>query len=176
MPQHQLGPFPGSDPGPSTHPRGPPNLNQMSVVPPPQGMPQNPVPGGQRRLRTPPAHRTPGSDGSPGDIGDNTGIEGEGIAPPSPHEGVPSGRNRGGRAAGMSNDEWARQRKDNHVSQRILLKPCDHALFSEFSLRSLSLPTVPFLLQSRPSLACSSTAIATVVLRRHFYHLVSFFR
>jgi len=113
MPQHQLGPFPGSDPGPSTHPRGPPNLNQISVVPPPQGMPQNPVPGGQRRLRTPPAHRTPGSDGSPGDVGDNPGVEGEGI-PPSPHDGMSGGRTRGGRAAGMSNDEWARQRKDNH--------------------------------------------------------------
>ncbi|KAF9644849.1 hypothetical protein BDM02DRAFT_836933 [Thelephora ganbajun] len=116
IPQHQLGPFPGSDPGPSTHPRGPPNLNQIQVVPPPQGLPQNHVPGGQRRLRTPPAHRTPGSDGSPGDIGDNAGVDGDGMGPPSPHEAGPGGRTRGGRAAGMTNDEWARQRKDNHVS------------------------------------------------------------
>lgn len=113
IPQHQLGPFPGNDPGPSTHPRGPPNLNQISVVPP-QSIPQNTVPG-QRRLRTPPAHRTPGSEGSPGEAGgENPGGEGEGGAPPSPHEAVPSGRTRGGRAAGVSNDEWARQRKDNH--------------------------------------------------------------
>lgn len=116
MSQHALGPFPGSDPGPSTHPRGPPNLNQISVVPPPQGLPQNPVPGGQRRLRTPPAHRTPGSDESPGDVGDGTGVDGDGMGPGSPHDAVPGGRTRGGRAAGMSNDEWARQRKDNHVS------------------------------------------------------------
>lgn len=110
----QLGPFPGSDPGPSTHPRGPPNLNQMSIVASSQGMPPNTVPGGQRRLRTPPAHRTPGSDGSPGEGGDNAGVDGEGMSPASPHDSVPNGRTRGGRAAGMSNDEWARQRKDNH--------------------------------------------------------------
>jgi len=114
IPQHQLGPFPGNDPGPSTHPRGPPNLNQIPVVPPPQGLPQNPVQGGQRRLRTPPAHRTPGSDGSPGEGGDSAGVDGDGMSPSAQHDSVPGGRTRGGRAAGMSNDEWARQRKDNH--------------------------------------------------------------
>jgi len=110
LPQHQLTPFPGSDPGPSTHPRGPPNLNQLSVVGPPQQL-QNPVAGGQRRLRTPPAHRTPASDGSPGDGGGDIGLDG---SSQNPHDQVPGGRSRGGRAAGMSNDEWARQRKDNH--------------------------------------------------------------
>ena len=133
IPQHQLGPFPGNDPGPSTHPRGPPNLNQISVVHPPQGIPQNPVPGAQRRLRTPPAHRTSGSDGSPGDAGDNAGVEGDGIAPSSPNEAMPGGRTRGGRAAGMSNDEWARQRKDNHVSpeshQNCVIVPCSFHCF-----------------------------------------------
>jgi len=42
------------------------------------------------------------------------------MGPPSPNDGVPGGRTRGGRAAGMSNDEWARQRKDNHVSPQDL--------------------------------------------------------
>lgn len=111
LPQHQLNPFPGADPGPSTHPRGPPNLNQ--IVAPPQTIPPNSAPG-QRRLRTPPGHRAPGTDGSPGEGGENAGAEGDGGAPGSPHDGVPSGRSRGGRASGMSNDEWARQRKDNH--------------------------------------------------------------
>lgn len=124
MPQHQLSPFPGSDPGPSTHPRGPPNLNQMSVVAPPQSLPQNPLPGGQRRLRTPPTHRTSGSDGSPGDAGGDAGMDGGGGPPQSPHESGGSGRTRGGRAAGMSNDEWARQRKDNHVSVSFLYQAC----------------------------------------------------
>lgn len=65
-------------------------------------------------LRTPPmsAARTPPSDDSPGDDGrhgsptasNNGGSAGGG-----------SGRTRSGRAANMSNDEWARQRKDNHV-------------------------------------------------------------
>lgn len=67
-------------------------------------------------MRTPPALRTPGSDGSPGDAGDNPNGDGDGMGPPSPNDQVPGGRSRGGRAAGMSNDEWARQRKDNHVS------------------------------------------------------------
>lgn len=89
--------------GPSSHPRGPPGL------------------GGQPGpLRTPPmsAARTPPSDDSPGDMdgrhGSPTGSNGGGSA------GGGSGRTRSGRAANMSNDEWARQRKDNHASPSLL--------------------------------------------------------
>lgn len=157
MPPHPLGPFPGNDPGPSTHPRGPPNLNQIPVVPPPQGLPQNPVQGGQRRLRTPPAHRTSGSDGSPGDAGDNAGVDGDGMGPPSPSDAVPGGRTRGGRAAGMSNDEWARQRKDNHVSPWDPSSLRDHVLYFGNFLPSIPLvpTTVPFCPLFRSFLGCS---------------------
>lgn len=96
----------------------------MSVVAP-QPLPQNPVPGGQRRLRTPPAHRTAGGDESSGEAGENTGVDG---GPQSPHESMSGGRTRGGRAAGMSNDEWARQRKDNHVSISEPSSFLDHML------------------------------------------------
>ena len=169
LPQHQLGPFPGSDPGPSTHPRGPPNLNQIPVVPPPQGLPQNTV---QRRLRTPPAHRTPGSDESPGDGGDGVGGDGDGMGPPSPNDAVPGGRTRGGRAAGMSNDEWARQRKDNHVSPRdlssllVLFLSCIHPL---------SPATFPLNYQYRPFFPCSEPVITVVAVPcQHGDRLVSF--
>jgi len=95
--QHQY-PHPLNDPGPSSHPRGPPGLGQMQ-----QQGPQ----------RTPPMSdaRSPVSDGSPGD-----GEGGHGDMHGSPGASVNggSGRARTGRAANMSNDEWARQRKDNH--------------------------------------------------------------
>ena len=177
MPQHQLGPFPGSDPGPSTHPRGPPNLNQIPVVPPPQGLPQNPVQGGQRRLRTPQAHRTPGSDESPGDVGDGAGVDGDGMGPPSPHDTVPGGRTRGGRAAGMSNDEWARQRKDNHVSpgDSSSLRDCPPCSWNFLPSISLSPATGPFCPQRRSFLCCSGS-IVTIddALWRHDYRFIPF--
>jgi len=99
MPQH---PYPSShhqlsDPGPSSHPRGPPNLGQA-------------ISSGS--LRTPPmsSARTPVSDESPGDAeGQSNDIHG---SPTNSNSG--SGRTRSGRGANMSNDEWARQRKDNH--------------------------------------------------------------
>lgn len=174
MSQHQLSPFPGSDPGPSTHPRGPPNLNQISVVAP-QSLPQNPVPGGQRRLRTPPAHRTSGSDGSPGEAGENAGVDGVGVPPQSPHESGSSGRTRGGRAAGMSNDEWARQRKDNHVS---ISEPLSCVIACHF-FRTFS-HQIPFprrcpslCLMGRPS-ACLNPVIVFVAMPRdRAYHLPS---
>jgi hypothetical protein len=96
--QHQYQ-HPLNDPGPSSHPRGPPGLGQIQ-----QQGPQ----------RTPPMSdaRSPGSDGSPGD---GEGGHGDMHGSPTASNNGGSGRARSGRAANMSNDEWARQRKDNHV-------------------------------------------------------------
>ncbi|TRM63243.1 hypothetical protein BD626DRAFT_496024 [Schizophyllum amplum] len=91
--------YPGvGDPGPSTHPRGPPNLTslatanlaaQLAARPNPTSLPTATVP--------PPASETMPPDDS-----------GEG----SPG-GSPSGR-RAGRNPAMGTDEWTRLRKDNH--------------------------------------------------------------
>ncbi|KAH9931632.1 uncharacterized protein BXZ73DRAFT_77656 [Epithele typhae] len=105
LPPHVLGqqPIPAgalpSEPGPSSHPRGPPNLGQLSALASvlqatahaaPQPMGNDPNDAGQQ---------SDGDDSSPdGDKGSPT---------------KSSGR-RGGRSATMTNDEWARIRKDNH--------------------------------------------------------------
>lgn len=98
--QHQLQhpiPFPG-DPGPSSHPRGPPNLGHLSAAAAAAG-------------HTPPAsqHTQDGGDAlSDTDIGEQ---------PPSTAPQPPSGttgRSRAARSAAMGTDEWTRQRKDNH--------------------------------------------------------------
>jgi len=89
------------------------------------------------------------------------------MGPPSPHDGVPGGRTRGGRAAGMSNDEWARQRKDNHVS------PGDSSTLHDVFLElSPTLPSPPSsLLLSIPSVSDITVAVvATARYRAH--HLV----
>ena len=81
--QSQYPPQPGMEPGPSSHPRGPPSLAGMGG------------PGGP-----PPSQHS---------NGDGPGSDQDGDKPKSA-----SGR-RTGRSATMTNDEWARQRKDNHV-------------------------------------------------------------
>lgn len=108
----------GNEPGPSTHPRGPPDLGQLA-----QSALQNPPPGGPpvtaptMRTRSQDAPDVPppldgdASSGANGDLSpegtpDNTDIVGAVKSA--------SGGRRGGRAANMSNDEWTRQRKDNH--------------------------------------------------------------
>ena len=96
-----------NDPGPSSHPRGPPNLGQLSAVamqaesvnvqPPP---PQPPQPPPQPRP--------------------------EDVAPDQSQ--TASTSRRGGRSATMGTDEWSRQRKDNHVGIPIIisfLEMCD---------------------------------------------------
>ncbi|KAM5533500.1 hypothetical protein V8D89_012837 [Ganoderma adspersum] len=87
------------EPGPSSHPRGPPNLGELSAIatalqatahqaapPPPQLDDDNMSVGG----------------------GDGSGGEGDKPAP------TKTGGRRGGRNPTMTNDEWARIRKDNH--------------------------------------------------------------
>jgi hypothetical protein len=80
------------EPGPSSHPRGPPNLGDTSLP-----------------LMT--------DDEEPDILGDASGMP-EGLSPGG------SGGRRGGRNATMSNDEWTRQRKDNHVCTSPVLFVC----------------------------------------------------
>lgn len=87
------------DPGPSSHPRGPPNLGQLSaaaaaaVVQTPTIPPGPPIQEGDEENKD--------DDGEKAQV---TSMSGGG-----------SGRTRGNRTAAMGTDEWARQRKDNHV-------------------------------------------------------------
>ncbi|KAI6147831.1 hypothetical protein BKA82DRAFT_4144645 [Pisolithus tinctorius] len=83
-----------SDPGPSSHPSGPPNLGQLSAAAVAVQGPQLPQP-------------------QPQEISDvqNEGGQGEKAKPNATTGGRAS---RGGRNPAMGTDEWARQRKDNH--------------------------------------------------------------
>jgi bHLH factor len=108
MTPHQMAqhPYQGSsqmnDPGPSSHPRGPPNLGQLSTRTPP----------------LPNSSRTPASEGSISDAIDHKPADGHGSPNDSNQGSGGGGQARSGRSANMSNDEWARQRKDNHASRR----------------------------------------------------------
>ncbi|KAF8125645.1 hypothetical protein EV363DRAFT_1434665 [Boletus edulis] len=82
------------DPGPSSHPRGPPNLGQLSAAA---------------------AAAVPTPEMDPGPLvqdGEETSKESD--DPDKPKGASTSGRSRGNRNAAMGTDEWARQRKDNH--------------------------------------------------------------
>ncbi|KAK2460382.1 hypothetical protein APHAL10511_007547 [Amanita phalloides] len=86
-PQPPLFP-PISDPGPSSHPRGPPNLGQLSAV---------------AIQAAPPSSPDEDSEPTPKD----------GSQPPASSSTATAGR-RGARNAAIGTDEWTRQRKDNH--------------------------------------------------------------
>jgi transcriptional regulator CBF1 len=100
--QQPGGGVPGiNDPGPSSHPRGPPNLGQLSnvaVSAPPTQAPRQLPPQAQEVE------------------------EGDSQSPSAPKDASPglstgtTGTRRGGRSATMGSDEWTRQRKDNHAS------------------------------------------------------------
>lgn len=87
------------DPGPSSHPRGPPNLGQLSAAAA-AAVQTAAIPTG------PPGQEDedPKKDFDDGDK-----------SKAAPTSGTGSGRTRGNRTAAMGTDEWARQRKDNHV-------------------------------------------------------------
>ncbi|KAI0363231.1 hypothetical protein BV20DRAFT_975908 [Pilatotrama ljubarskyi] len=97
-----------NEPGPSSHPRGPPNLGQLSAV--------------ASALQANAPQASPSAEGRPPSASHDGGAP---QSSPSPAEGAspegerptstgkPTGR-RGGRNATMTNDEWARIRKDNH--------------------------------------------------------------
>jgi transcriptional regulator CBF1 len=90
------------DPGPSSHPRGPPPLGQLSAA-------------AAAAVQTPPIPGPPISEGEELDKDiDDLDQPKSGSAP-----GSSSGRTRGNRPAAMGTDEWARQRKDNHVCSSI---------------------------------------------------------
>ncbi|KAH9932846.1 hypothetical protein B0H21DRAFT_760478 [Amylocystis lapponica] len=107
-----------ADPGPSTHPRGPPNLGQLSAAASALQSPTAPPQQGQMPMMR--AHSQEGDDGMGNDDGGGDGMDGgsggeggaDGDKPNS--SGGKAGGRRGGRSATMSNDEWTRQRKDNH--------------------------------------------------------------
>ena len=97
-----------NDPGPSSHPRGPPNLGQLSAV----AMQATPVNVQQQQPRP--------EDGTPdqGQISSANSIDKDGSASPSAAGPTTTGAGgrRGARSATMGSDEWSRQRKDNHVN------------------------------------------------------------
>jgi transcriptional regulator CBF1 len=120
--QHNL------DPGPSSHPRGPPNLGQLSAL----ASGGTGVPHGGT-LGSPPLSSVRGQEMEEGGSDDelsgggagaaNSGVGG-GIgtgpgrgasASAATGGGSTGGRTRSNRSATMGSDEWSRQRKDNHV-------------------------------------------------------------
>ncbi|PSR73012.1 hypothetical protein PHLCEN_2v11116 [Hermanssonia centrifuga] len=91
------------EPGPSTHPRGPPALGNMPQMP--SGMAPAPPPTSARMHTDGNDSQHAGSDGQQGEDSGDGGEKGS----------TPKGTSRrNGRNQTMSNDEWTRQRKDNH--------------------------------------------------------------
>jgi hypothetical protein len=89
-----------AEPGPSSHPNGPPNLGQLSALAAAAGgSSAAPIPDSQTRSSD---VKSAGSSEGP------KGTEPSSAVPPPT-------RTRGARSANMGSDEWARQRKDNHV-------------------------------------------------------------
>ena len=95
-----------NDPGPSSHPRGPPNLEQLSAV----AMQAAPVKQQPQPPR--PEDGVPEPEGSQSPAGAGTTT-------------VSVGGRRTARSATIGTDEWSRQRKDNHVS--VLFRSRMHA-------------------------------------------------
>ncbi|KAJ6578824.1 hypothetical protein DFH09DRAFT_348272 [Mycena vulgaris] len=96
------GGFRVSDPGPSSHPHGPPNLGHLANV--------NML--GSGGMPNPPPPAAPGQDDDEGDDGEYVDKPDASENPPRKASGAGKGRGRGG--ATMGSDEWSRQRKDNH--------------------------------------------------------------
>jgi len=97
--QAQSNPFPHGDPGPSSHPRGPPNLGDLSAI----ASQSQPI-SATRTQQLPQDMDDGGSDGEEGNE-----MKDAKMSPPAPTSGK-----RGGRSATMGSEEWTRQRKDNH--------------------------------------------------------------
>ncbi|KAF8889108.1 hypothetical protein BD779DRAFT_1623361 [Infundibulicybe gibba] len=105
-PQHGGG-MPGiNDPGPSSHPRGPPNLGQLSAVA------MQAAPAGTRpQVQVQPQQQVQGQEveEGPSDADDAAkNASSASNAQPPAHTSRPR------RSATMGSDEWSRQRKDNH--------------------------------------------------------------
>jgi transcriptional regulator CBF1 len=102
--QTQGNPFPHGEPGPSSHPRGPPNLGDLSAL----ASQSQPIPA----TRAQPLMQ----DMDDGASDDSHEMKEPKASPPATTTGK-----RGGRSATMGSEEWTRQRKDNHVSLLELL-------------------------------------------------------
>jgi bHLH factor len=87
------------DPGPSSHPRGPPNLGQLSAV----------------AMQAAPVIIQQHQDDDVPDQGQNVDRE-DSDSPSAPGAGTTAntGGRRSARSTTMGSDEWTRQRKDNH--------------------------------------------------------------
>ncbi|KAJ3509900.1 hypothetical protein NLJ89_g4972 [Agrocybe chaxingu] len=92
-----------NDPGPSSHPRGPPNLGQLSAVAM-QAAPVN-VQQTQSQEEDKPEQQNLSAASSTNEAATTSA--------PAASTTTTGGR-RGGRSAAMGSDEWSRQRKDNH--------------------------------------------------------------
>ncbi|GLB44167.1 putative helix loop helix domain containing protein [Lyophyllum shimeji] len=109
------GGLPGiNDPGPSSHPRGPPNLGQLSAV----AMSSQPVAGRPGQLPGQPQEVEEASEDDRRAASQASGsAEVKTAASPGTSPSATAAtttRARGGRSATMGSDEWTRQRKDNH--------------------------------------------------------------
>ncbi|KAH9834475.1 uncharacterized protein C8Q71DRAFT_143685 [Rhodofomes roseus] len=96
----------GGEPGPSTHPRGPPNLGQLANT----ALQNAPPPGQQPTMRVSQEPAPLSAGGANGGLLDDDQDETD----KSGSTGKPASARRGGRNATMTNEEWTRQRKDNH--------------------------------------------------------------
>ncbi|KAL0576688.1 basic helix-loop-helix protein [Marasmius crinis-equi] len=90
-------PATASEPGPNSHPRGPPNLGHLTGTQIPPVQPLGPS--------------APGAEDDDGEMSDGKGKD-EGSPSATPTAG--SNRRAGRNGAAMGSDEWTRQRKDNH--------------------------------------------------------------
>ncbi|KAI8996257.1 hypothetical protein BD414DRAFT_194555 [Trametes punicea] len=97
-----------NEPGPTSHPRGPPNLGQLSAVASAlqANAPQTAAPAEAR-----PQSAT--QEGAPTQTSPSPAEGASAESDRSASASKTTGR-RGGRSATMTNDEWARIRKDNH--------------------------------------------------------------
>ncbi|RDB23398.1 Transcriptional regulator CBF1 [Hypsizygus marmoreus] len=108
------GGLPGiNDPGPSSHPRGPPNLGQLSAV----AMSATPASASAPRPAQIPGQPQEMEEASEDDrraAGQAASGSADMTEGTSPGASTTTTRARGGRSATMGSDEWSRQRKDNH--------------------------------------------------------------
>ncbi|KAF8628572.1 hypothetical protein AX17_005968 [Amanita inopinata Kibby_2008] len=116
-----------NDPGPSSHPRGPPNLGQLSAVAMqaapaplvPGQLPPHPHPPPQQPHPHPMQHEEAADEdeairSARAAAGGKDGAAGSPSATSATSPTTGTGGRRGGRSAAMGTDEWTRQRKDNH--------------------------------------------------------------
>ncbi|KAH9023315.1 hypothetical protein EDB84DRAFT_1402334 [Lactarius hengduanensis] len=89
-----------AEPGPSSHPNGPPNLGQLSAL--------AAAAGGSGAVPVSDTQGRPSESSKPGGA-----VDAPNSTESSPSTSAPT-RSRGARSANMGSDEWARQRKDNH--------------------------------------------------------------